>query len=929
MIEEALLKSNFNGKDGFVWWIGQVAPKKSWSSGGLMSNPENRENNWGARCKVRIIGYHSFDGNVIADVDLPWAQIMLDPVFGNFSGGIGKSVELQGGETCFGFFLDGDDAQQPVIVGLLYRSEGVKNHWPSGEAAAKEKSSQFKPFTGHPGNIVPPTQRESRAPKDFTQSFTSVFSTTNNISNIAFDSKIGYIDPNTKKPLDFTKIPQIGDKPIFNVSAACLAFEKCADVTIIKPTGCEKNLIGQITQGLQDFIAVTNGLDRYMHVFIDPVLNEIVDIGNSIKKCANQIVGIVRLIINNLRGTIFKCISWLFRQIIAIKVPKPQQKKIIEAFKEIMDKIFCVLDKLPSSVLDFIQGILKDLVQPLNAPFCAVEQLTAGILAELMNNIDKALSVIISGIDWLADGIGSVSGLLNEANSLASQIFSLLECTGLACKTPHIWAAKFGPTEKQEDDWKKIVKNVNILNGISSGIGSISDAIGESSLYAAVNGKLNGIFDDCTKKVTNPTSQSDIIPLSIGNKYPYCIPPIVTIVGDGILASAFPIVNTDGSIFSIEVRSGGMNYTQATVTVVDNSNYGNGATAKAIIENGSITSIYLTDYGYGYCAGNIGIGTTQTNVKSVNITSSKNSIYEGDSFDINVTSQNILDNTSIKYEITGIRNDAIKQYLTGNLFIKDNKSSITIDTFKDIIDDSKVLTFSLSEYDKSVEIFVNKLNKPQLGNQQYYLTSTNSVITEGQSFVIDLITQNINNDTIVPYTITGISGGLLKNQSLTGTFNVLNNQSKININTNQRIIKDNEIFKLTLDNKLSSVSVLIKPTIDSKKPGISSDISGCIESIILVRPGYGYTVGDTITDGQNTYIPNVSPGSGSIVSIQPLTNPVCGFKSAPTLTINTNTGVGAEVLPLMKYYPTYVSVNQNLVNDQATRIGITTVVDCV
>ena len=26
MIDEALLKSNFVGKDGFRWWVGQVAP---------------------------------------------------------------------------------------------------------------------------------------------------------------------------------------------------------------------------------------------------------------------------------------------------------------------------------------------------------------------------------------------------------------------------------------------------------------------------------------------------------------------------------------------------------------------------------------------------------------------------------------------------------------------------------------------------------------------------------------------------------------------------------------------------------------------------------------------------------------------------------------------------------------------------------------
>ena len=30
MIDESILKSNFIGKDGFIWWIGQVAPADVW-----------------------------------------------------------------------------------------------------------------------------------------------------------------------------------------------------------------------------------------------------------------------------------------------------------------------------------------------------------------------------------------------------------------------------------------------------------------------------------------------------------------------------------------------------------------------------------------------------------------------------------------------------------------------------------------------------------------------------------------------------------------------------------------------------------------------------------------------------------------------------------------------------------------------------------
>ena len=110
--------------------------------------------------------------------------------------------------------------------------------------------------------------------------------------------------------------------------------------------------------------------------------------------------------------------------------------------------------------------------------------------------------------------------------------------------------------------------------------------------------------------------------------------------------------------------------------------------------------------------------------------------------------------------------------------------------------------------------------------------------------------------------------------------------------------------------------------------GISSDVSGGIQDIIVIAPGYGYTSGDTITDGTNTYTPIVAPGSGAIVGIKPVINSIGGFKTTPTLTINTRTGVAANVVPLMKFTPTYNTVNQTATATSISGI-VTSVIDCV
>jgi hypothetical protein len=763
MIEEALLKSNYIGKDGFSWWIGQVAHPDYWKKAADYFNGD-----WNYRCKVRIIGYHPFSGSVLSDEDLPWAQVMIDPAFGSSQGGTGKTLDLKGGETCFGFFLDGDDAQQPVVLGLLHRSDGVKNLI-SEDNVKSDMSSGFKPFTGHPGNKVKATQLEARQNKEIDQTTTTEQRNEQSAETSPIPPSLAYTS-NIDLGLDATGVPLnsiswdntkgfttninvfdpklnlFGDKLVCQAQST-YGIEKKCDRTYISVNGCENNLIGQITQGLQDFIAVTNGLDQYLGTFIDPVLNEIVDIGNSIKNCARQIGGIVKLIINNLRNTIFKCITWAFRKLVALKVPLSQQKIILEAMKKYLDIIFCILEKLPGGIIDYIEGLLGDLAaNTINAPICAVEQWTAGILAKVMDSIENALSTIMSGIGWLTGGLSTVSGILNQASSLASQIFSFLECTGLACKTPSVWASKFGPSEKEADDWQKMVGSVNVFKGVSKELGSIEDALLETPLYAGITGRFNNIFDKCNQKVQNPTSQYDIIPLPVGSKYSTCIPPIVNIFGDGVGASAIPIVDSTGSIFSVEILSSGVGYTiPPTINITDYSGCGSGAEAQSTInkDTGSIETIYVTNPGSGYAQGNY------TNIG------------------------------------------------TGG-------------------------------------------------------TGTGGTGTGG----------------------TGTGG--------TGT-NVAN----------------------------------------------SGDVSGCVQNIIVTAPGYGYTTGDTITDGKNTYIPIVTPGSGAIIGIQPLTNPICGFNKTPTLTINTRTGVAADVVPLMKFTPTYTTVDQNKVNQAAISGIVTSVVDCV
>ena len=157
-----LNKANFLGRDGFSWWIGQIADLKSSTADEL----QLQANDSGGpiyydRVKVRIMGNHTGEGNELEDKNLPWAHIMIPSGEPNGTHGSGKSHQYKGGETVIGFYLDDDSGQQPVIIGSLYKHSGVVAKT-NPSAIAGSKSSGYKPF--EPTRIENPQQQNTKTP---------------------------------------------------------------------------------------------------------------------------------------------------------------------------------------------------------------------------------------------------------------------------------------------------------------------------------------------------------------------------------------------------------------------------------------------------------------------------------------------------------------------------------------------------------------------------------------------------------------------------------------------------------------------------------------------------------------------------------------------------------------------------------------------
>jgi len=103
------------------------------------------------RVRVRIQGLHSQNLKDIPLNDLPWAQVMVPTTEGGISG-IGKMPRLQPGAMVVGFFTDGTNSQNPLIIGSIPTMESA---WPMGTTHGYDDGhiDNYKPKDYYNGEV--------------------------------------------------------------------------------------------------------------------------------------------------------------------------------------------------------------------------------------------------------------------------------------------------------------------------------------------------------------------------------------------------------------------------------------------------------------------------------------------------------------------------------------------------------------------------------------------------------------------------------------------------------------------------------------------------------------------------------------------------------------------------------------------------------
>jgi len=148
------LESNYwFGAQGNRLWVGQVEG----DGDTLIDGTKVEDKDESYRVKVRIMGYHTRSRKDLPPKDLPWASVMMPTTETITRDSAGSTHGLENGMWVLGLFMDGESAQQPVVMGSLgivdknqpYEDRlddiGGTNNFPSVEKVLKTREQNKSP----------------------------------------------------------------------------------------------------------------------------------------------------------------------------------------------------------------------------------------------------------------------------------------------------------------------------------------------------------------------------------------------------------------------------------------------------------------------------------------------------------------------------------------------------------------------------------------------------------------------------------------------------------------------------------------------------------------------------------------------------------------------------------------------------------------
>ena len=578
MIDDSILKSNFIGRDGFRWWIGQIPPVES-------EKGQANGKGWGNRKKVRILGYHPYSTVELPDEDLPWAQVMMPTTSGSGAANYAVNPKLRQGDIVVGFFLDGDSAQVPVIMGCFGRTDQVPS---------KEFKGAFIPFTGYTNRVKKPNG--------------TLYESQSSEGNSKAQKSPRALPPDTVDKLN-SKSENKDERYFFSGVGKQISLADSGNDNTAKNIGVEvHNLIQKVNDPTNKLLKKASEISRSVE--------KIMGIAEGIVgQCTDVLyTGLIKILQAGLKALYKAVYAAVFA---ATANPVAAHLAGVAAQKAMAIPVSLLqgfIAKIPGIVINnlfgIVRGMLTDVVNNVTRPSpCVSTQFAASVIKEIINKIQSGLSGVLGGVSKiLSAGFSVVNFLTSGVAALRgiSGLFDKNQNKNKSANNTDLWVIGVGAKNTAD----KVLQFKNILDSMNNASASAKNA--KDAVKAGYD-----IFTSATSdlRIRNQPGRCYSGPI-VGCTSP---PKIKLFGGSGkngdgeVILGNFVTANgeTTAGIIGVKVKNNGKNYKYPPfVQIEDECEQGYGAVIGCNIDdNGSIENFYIISPGENYPIGNPNINT--------------------------------------------------------------------------------------------------------------------------------------------------------------------------------------------------------------------------------------------------------------------------------------------------------------------------------
>ena len=403
----------------FSWWIGQIPYEDTWRDNinPAVYNDPSGVKGWGNRYKVRIIGVHEWGEEAIPSEQLPWAQVMYPVTSGGGQTGAFATPALRQGNMVFGFFMDQQEQQIPVIMGVL--GNNTQTQKPRIGSAEGEKVNN-----NVPGNITKDGYK--RGPDEKKGDSTPG------------DGDRALVQSNSGPTIQSPAAQHLQDRGTYKKKR-----EQPIKHPVLNPHDLTGSAMTSIQTALDNLINYIDGWVSTITSYsaaVGEIISSLQDMERMLQMIACEIAKYMKMILDKIMEYTLKLLNKTLAPIVS-SIPSSMRYMFGNIKEIITELILCLYNKMMGGMCEMIAGLLKDafdldgLKEKAEAardaddeettvpevPVCYAEDLVGKVIAANKQNIDDANNAILDNINaFVTDIQEEMAGLTDDLEDILS-----------------------------------------------------------------------------------------------------------------------------------------------------------------------------------------------------------------------------------------------------------------------------------------------------------------------------------------------------------------------------------------------------------------------------------------------------------------------------------------------------------------------------